>query len=810
MLIVLEGFRGERPALDARLIEQNEAQLAENTKLWRGAIEPWYAPSAEFNVGSGEVLSIFRYQPEGQSEPIWMRWSTDVDVARSPVAGSDELYWTGDGAPKIGNHESISGGTPYAAFNLGVPAPETALTAAETDPAEDPKTGTIASITPLLEVGGLVGSDSFASTPNRSPYSVESELETEGLMQFAIHVDANFPQRKAYTSDFTVWVEMDPATSSPGSGTEIFRKTVVLSLPKATGHRNQWTTDDYPASDYTFTYAPVPGTHTFRIWTQHGFKSTNDGGDPDNRKQYATVQASNGRLLLDLGTTDHGLVEGDRIQLSGVVGTGTLEQLNAGPVTIVGFHDAQTAIIEAPGITGVYDDDPPATWTQVFDEVEKQVRSYVYTYIVMLGEHDMESAPSPPSNFVAVADGASVTLTGFAEPPDDGRAYAKMRVYRLAVGDASEEYLFVGEIDLDTFDFETGNQYVDTLRGTDLGRPLPSQYKNLGGQIVRWDEPPEDMKGLIELPNGMLAAFRGNELLLCEPYQPHAWPVAYRRAVSDEIVALGAFGASIVVTTKGRPTIFTGVEPGSLSEENVETAYPNLSKRGTVDLGYAVVYPSLRGKVMVSQGGAKIITDGLFTDNQWEALNPASFVAAKYGSRYIWFYESNEWSAVASSELTVAEVGSGEYGKEFGAGSMNPDPLEYATLSIRTIKSAPFNEPPNFIIAFDGLVPAGAQTLRVHSASGTVSFDLQNPDATFADGEGTAYVWNGSAPWGHDDQGETYLVEILATSEGAGYILDPLNPGATLTRLTMHSSVAWSDPKTDELYVLADLLPEEE
>jgi hypothetical protein len=764
MLIALQSFRGERPSVDARQLGYDEATIAENVKLWTGVPEPWRAPLLEFSVGlTDAVTSVYRYS-DPANNVTWLTWNFDVDVVKSQVAGLDEVYWTGDGAPKIGNEASIENGVPYEAFNLGAAAPATPVVIAATDPADTPAEGTVVNILPYLEIGGTIGDGSTQVTANRDPFSVQSTLEVDGLMSFSITVNMDFAQRKAYTSAVHVWVEMDPSTGLPGSGTEIFRKEVTLSLPKNTSSRNFWSTADYPAGDYDFQYAAPLGSHVFRLWTQHGFKSTNDGGTPDNRQQFAAVQAASGRLLIDLGTTTHGLVAEDQIQLSGVVGTGNLEDLNLAPVKIVGFQpDGQTAIVEAGGINGTYDAVPPpplATWRQVFPQVDQQARAYVITYVVTLTNHDMESAPSPASAFITVADGESVTLSNFPAPPVDGRPYTKIFIYRLSVGASQEEFLFVDEISIvnpgqfatatltaaanvannDTvtigtvvYTFQTvlidapnnvligatasdsldnliaainaaagagtlygtgtvanpfvsavagagdtmvvtadvagvaGNSivvtetsanlswntptltggtwnfptdvYIDSVRGVDLGRVLPSQYTSPSGALVRWDMPPTTMKGIIDLPNGLFAAFLGNELLLCEPYQPHAWPIAYRRAMKDPIVAIAAFGASIAVTTKGRPVIVTGIHPDSMSDEYVEADYPNLSKRGTVDIGYAVVYPSLRGLVLLSQGEARIITEALFTDNQWAALNPASFIGAKYGNRYMWSYD---------------------------------------------------------------------------------------------------------------------------------------------------------------------------
>ena len=303
------------------------------------------------------------------------------------------------------------------------------------------------------------------------------------------------------------------------------------------------------------------------------------------------------------------------------------------------------------------------------DPEDQAARSYVYTFVATIDSKDMEGQPSPASPQVNVADGEQVDLMDIVDPAtlNDGRPYTKVRIYRTAVGSVATEFLFVAEIDAGI------TTYTDTVPGTSLAEVLPS---------ADWEVPPEDMVNLTELPNGVFAASRGNEVLFCEPYQPHAWPTKYRRTVPDKVVAIGSFGASIIVGTNGRPTIMTGESPESMVDEYIEVIHPCLSKRGMVDMGYAVLYPSKTGLVLVTVGLAEVITGDLFSRDEWTALKPESFVAARYDDRYICFYQN--------------EAGRG------------------------------------------------------------------------------------------------------------GFILDPKTPGATLTKLSIHANAVWSDPETDDLYVVIE------
>ena len=46
------------------------------------------------------------------------------------------------------------------------------------------------------------------------------------------------------------------------------------------------------------------------------------------------------------------------------------------------------------------------------------------------------------------------------------------------------------------------------------------------------------MKGLTAIGNGIFAGFSGKRLCFSEPFLPHAWPVAYRITLEDEIVGI--------------------------------------------------------------------------------------------------------------------------------------------------------------------------------------------------------------------------------------------------------------------------------
>jgi hypothetical protein len=248
-------------------------------------------------------------------------------------------------------------------------------------------------------------------------------------------------------------------------------------------------------------------------------------------------------------------------------------------------------------------------------------RLYVRTFVTSFGE---ESEPCPISNEVLWQSGMTVTLSGFTLPPA-GRAITKERIYRsqssLTTG---TDLFFIAERNVSTAN------YVDSIAVDDFAEVLPSRD---------WNAPPDNLKGLISLPNGMMAAFVGKDLYLCEPFRPHAWPEKYVLTMDYDIVALGAYGTTIVVATTGQPYLVGGQSPESMMQEKMELNLPCINARGMVDLGYAVLYPSNDGLVVATGGSATIATSALMTRNDWLKTSPATFVAGQFSGRYFASYE---------------------------------------------------------------------------------------------------------------------------------------------------------------------------
>ncbi|WP_316205732.1 hypothetical protein [Bradyrhizobium sp. SZCCHNS1012] len=266
---------------------------------------------------------------------------------------------------------------------------------------------------------------------------------------------------------------------------------------------------------------------------------------------------------------------------------------------------------------------PTTAPTVAFDYIDLVVtRVYVYTYVTAFGE---ESEPCPASNLVDWEPGMTVTLTGFAGDPG-GRNIVSQRIYRTQTGDSGTDLYFIAERPVSSADF------VDDIAEDAFGEVLPSRAYNA---------PPDELTGLISMPNGMMAAFQGKDLYLCQPWLPHAWPEAYVLTCDYDIVALGAIGTSLIIMTTGKPYLAQGTDPSSMQMVRLASNLPCVNARGVVDLGMAIAYPSHEGLVLAgADGSAQVVTAQLFNREAWQQFNPGTICAGQLSGRYIASYNS--------------------------------------------------------------------------------------------------------------------------------------------------------------------------
>lgn len=253
-----------------------------------------------------------------------------------------------------------------------------------------------------------------------------------------------------------------------------------------------------------------------------------------------------------------------------------------------------------------------------------ETRAYVYTHVTEFGTVAEESAPSPANLVTCNFSGDAVTLSGFSTLPTGNYNFKYRRIYRTVSGNAATTYQLVAEIPI------AQSSYVDTKSVTALGSVITSLY---------YTPPPNDLTGIISMPNGIMAGFRGSEIWFCEPYLPHAWPDIYVLTTEFPIVGLGVFGNSLVVGTTKQPYVVTGSSPSSMGQDKLPMIQPCVSKKSIASDQFGVIYASPNGLVSIGPGTQNVITQALYTRDEWQLLNPQSMIGALYNNMYFGFYK---------------------------------------------------------------------------------------------------------------------------------------------------------------------------
>lgn len=253
-----------------------------------------------------------------------------------------------------------------------------------------------------------------------------------------------------------------------------------------------------------------------------------------------------------------------------------------------------------------------------------ETRFYFYTYVTDWGE---ESAPSAPSDMVELDQNDHTEVVVAAPPTNPDRHIKRWRLYRANRGSESTSFQLVDTVDLPAL------KYEDKKAAEELGEVCPT---------VTWDEPPKGLKGLVGMPNGIMAGFVGNTVHFCEPYVPYAWPVSYRVTVEHDVVGLGVFGQTLFVGTKGSPYFISGADSASMSAQKLESQQSCSSRRSIVPVQGGVLFASPDGLCVADSSGIQVASAGLFTREEWQKLDPASMFAAQHENiYYLWHGGAN-------------------------------------------------------------------------------------------------------------------------------------------------------------------------
>lgn len=247
-----------------------------------------------------------------------------------------------------------------------------------------------------------------------------------------------------------------------------------------------------------------------------------------------------------------------------------------------------------------------------------ETRVYVNTFVNARGR---ESAPSPPRSIV-VKGGATVSIGGLPAAPSGSHGINRRRIY----------------VSTDGGDFLEIVEQVDTLTSA-VDNLTRGGVLQSGGDPSKpaWLPPPDGLKGLVQLWNGMLGGFFGKTFAASEPNKPWAWPIEYQDELYDDIVGTAVWGQNWVICTTSRPYILRG-GPTLFDRQPVELQQACLSKRSVTEVGHGVCYAGPSGLCYVGANGPpRVLTEDLISAKDWQSLRPETMIGARFERYYIGF-----------------------------------------------------------------------------------------------------------------------------------------------------------------------------
>jgi hypothetical protein len=605
-------FRGMVPRLTPRALPDNGSQNAVNCRLVSGDLEAWNQFAETERLG---ITPMTIYRLNG----AWLTWATDVDVARGIIPGDDtfRIYLTGPdeySTPRWTNYAlavSSPGGHPAQTRPLGVPNPDSVPTlSVGIDPTSTTFGVNVFDAGDDLATNWTVSDDSGSGFDYASRAIQYTNSASDPAYQIVIENNAgtpayayrNFGVASAAAAQMSVDFEIDPAQGDDGIVVEIG----LGMTPQGAGPRLVVSSS---------IGSPVMLLYKGSEW---GIRSelarVNVGSALTRGVRYTLVLL---RVLnADRTYTLTGTLYQGSGQLQTITEVNTFDDGDLGALIGVTGDDPKSTfyrniLVTASGTTGYV----PTNLTT----------SYVFTFVNDVGE---ESGPSLPSSTITRPDGVSVAVTTPTDAPTGTSSeygITLKRIYRAATGNTGTVFRFVAEIPL------TQAIYDDVLTDAQLGEVLETELFAL---------PPDDLRGIIALPNGIMAGFRRNQLCLSARNHPHAWPVEYRLNTDTDIVGIANIDSTIVIGTESFPYLAGGNDPSAFSMTKLEVPQACVAKRSFAYLtNIGVVFASPDGLIAVAgTGQVRNLTETVFTRRQWQALEPTTILGVAHDDVYhFWF-----------------------------------------------------------------------------------------------------------------------------------------------------------------------------
>ena len=326
-----------------------------------------------------------------------------------------------------------------------------------------------------------------------------------------------------------------------------------------------------------------------------------------------------------------------------------------------------------------------------------ETRSYVYTFVTAYNE---EGPPCNPVTATEYSNASSWNLSGGSTSWTGGAQVnvAYVNIYRTVPNSSNPAFFFVAQVAIATWISGSGT-YSDTSSNATIAL-------NNTLDFVDNFPPPATMEGFALMPGGFLLGFQGRNLLMTEPYLPHAWNPTYNLATEFEIVGIVIWSQTAIICTTSNLYLGSGSTPDAFTLQKLDGVTPCLSRRGIVSTVSGAYFPTVDGLAMFNVNGLNTITQPILTKEEWATFSPATLIAAQLGLQYI------AWS----STLNGMQINPTESNAEMATIT--------AFANVTAVETDRYTGNPYFVsnnVAYNW-DPTGAERLNWHWVSKVVQF----------------------------------------------------------------------------------------
>jgi hypothetical protein len=132
-----------------------------------------------------------------------------------------------------------------------------------------------------------------------------------------------------------------------------------------------------------------------------------------------------------------------------------------------------------------------------------------------------------------------------------------------------------------------------------------------------------------------MAAYKGKDIFFSEPYMPYAFPWAYNQSAPFDIVGVAVRSNYLYVMTTGSLYAFVGDHPETIMPLALKFDVPCICRKSIAHVRGDVMYAGTTGLVHISNGGPQILSDKLYTLEQYKALHFENCIGSgEYDGKY--------------------------------------------------------------------------------------------------------------------------------------------------------------------------------